>query len=499
MGAHRLLLYILSMSLGGAVIGIDLGIIATTLAQDSFNQYMFPEGTKNVSSLTGAIVSMGSAGNAIGCLVNGLLLERLGRRKTLAYSTFFTIVGSAFQTASNGVALMIIGRFVAGFALGILNPTIPIYISELAKPSERARLVGIFGMLVAIGFCLANWIGYVCSFAKGDTTWRLALGMQIPCAALLLGLAYFLPESPRWCNAVAQKERYEEFHSSLSRIYSDEADDYSVLRAQIEIREQIALEAEQRGNAKLGHALLEIFNKKNIRRTAMAIMVMQVGILSGSLAIQNYQSILYQSLGYKGRSVLLISGCYGFMGIAGQLLNNLFVSDKWSRVRTMWIGCLVLAVMLSVLMALSKFYGDGLHPAGSRAGIAFIFLFSMLYAVFFNSTLYTIAAETFPLHLRGYGTSIAALCQGVTGIWLGQVTPFAFAAIHWKYYTVFISCLLALAVLYGTCLTETNQLSLESIAGKFGDRTISSEKLDLAVKEGEKGPVQVVDHKEVAP
>jgi MFS family permease len=82
--------------------------------------------------------------------------------------------------------------------LGILNPTLPIYISEIARPEERARLVGIFGLLVAIGFCLANWIGYACSFASGDTTWRLALAMQVPAAALLMGLSMFLPESPRW-------------------------------------------------------------------------------------------------------------------------------------------------------------------------------------------------------------------------------------------------------------------------------------------------------------
>ena len=94
---------------------------------------MFPLGTKRVSSLQGAIVSIGSAGNAIGSLFNGFLLERVGRRKTLLISTFFTIVGSVFQTTSNGVALMIVGRCVAGMALGILNPTIPIYISELAR------------------------------------------------------------------------------------------------------------------------------------------------------------------------------------------------------------------------------------------------------------------------------------------------------------------------------------------------------------------------------
>jgi hypothetical protein len=133
--------------------------------------------------------------------------------------------------------------------------------------------------------------------------------------------------------------------------------------------------------------------------------------------------------------------------------------------------------MLSILMALSRYYGDGTHMSGARAGVAFIFLYSALYAVFFNSTLYTIAAETFPQHLRGYGTSIAALCQGVTGIWLGQVTPYAFAAIHWKYYAVFIGSLVALSAFYKAFLTETNQLSLESIAGQFGDETVAVEKV----------------------
>ena len=195
----RFFWYILIISIGGAVVGIDLGLIATTLAQPAFNSYMFPEGTKNVSSLTGAIVSLGSAGNVIGSLINGLLLEKLGRKKTLLVSTFFTIVGSVFQTAANGVALMIVGRFVAGVALGILNPTIPIYISELSRPNERARLVGIFGLLVALGFCLANWIGYACSYASGDASWRLGLAMQCPLAILLMGLSVILPESPRWC------------------------------------------------------------------------------------------------------------------------------------------------------------------------------------------------------------------------------------------------------------------------------------------------------------
>ena len=133
---------------------------------------------------------------------------------------------------------------------------------------------------------------------------------------------------------MVEHDRHEEAEQSLRKLYSDEEEEL-IIRTQIEIREQIQLEAAQRQHKNLGHALIELFTWKNIRRTAMAIMVMQLGILSGSLAIQNYQSLLYASLGYHDRSAILISGCYGFMGIVGQAINLLGVSDKWSRKRTM--------------------------------------------------------------------------------------------------------------------------------------------------------------------
>ncbi|KAM5511700.1 MFS sugar transporter [Fusarium oxysporum f. sp. phaseoli] len=96
--------------------------------------------------------------------------------------------------------------------------------------------------------------------------------------------------------------------------------------------------------------------------------------------------------------------------------------------------------------------------------------------MFFNSTLYTIAAEMFPLHLRGYGSGVSSMFQGVSNIWMSQITTYAFDAIKWKSYFVFIACLVVPGFFYAFYLIETNQVSLEQIAGKFGDTTISLEK-----------------------
>lgn len=133
---------------------------------------------------------------------------------------------------------------------------------------------------------------------------------------------------------MAQKGQAEKFEAVIRRIYESEPEEV-ILKLQLEIQSQLAIEAAERENSTLGHALIELFSRKFIKRTALAIAVMQVGILSGSLAIQNYQSLMYEALGFNGTEVLLISGCYGFMGVIGQLINLAGVSDRWPRVRTM--------------------------------------------------------------------------------------------------------------------------------------------------------------------
>ena len=133
---------------------------------------------------------------------------------------------------------------------------------------------------------------------------------------------------------VAEKDRLDEFHKTLTTLYGSE-DTAFLHRTEMEIREQINFEKTLRSSTRFGHAIIELFGKRYIRRTVIAIIVLQVGILSGSLAIQNYQSLLYGALGFTGRKSLLISGCYGLMGVIGQVINLAGVSDKWPRVRTM--------------------------------------------------------------------------------------------------------------------------------------------------------------------
>ena len=126
--------------------------------------------------------------------------------------------------------------------------------------------------------------------------------------------------------------------------------------------------------------------------------------------------------------------------------------------------------MISILMALSSQYPAGTtSSAGPRAAIAFIFIYSFGYAMFFNAMVWVVPVELFPFFLRSTGLGLAVFGKAVTAIVLSQITPLALENVGWKYYALFIATNFAAAFVYFFWLPETKGKSLEEIAELFGD------------------------------
>lgn len=247
-----------------------------------------------------------------------------------------------------------------------------------------------------------------------------------------------------------------------------------------EMCDQIQLEANTNRMANFTN----LFTRKYIRRTLLACLTVNMMKLSGSNVIQNYQSIMYNSLGYEGQTVLLIGALYGFMAVIGQIINVFFVADHWTRRSTVISGSYTLALLLAVLTALSKLFPGDSNPAGSRAGVAFIFLFAFAYSFFFNSVNWVLVAEIFPLNLRGVGVGFAVFTQAITAIWLSYAASIAFDVIEWKFYFVFIACNLFAGTIYFFFLPETRFLSLEEVGAQFGDEIAIPGTTKLGLEEG---------------
>ncbi|KAF5578576.1 high-affinity glucose transporter [Fusarium subglutinans] len=408
---------------GGFVYGLDSGIIATTFGHDSFKVAIYGPSMVN-TTYQGAIVSVYNAGQAIGGLTTGYVADKLSRKYTILIASILTIIGAVLQCAAVNIGMMITGRLVAGIGCGQILSVVPIYLAEVSKPGQRGFLVGLQGMMIAIGFGVANWIGYAGAFAKGDGQWRIPLAMQLPIPVLLVVMIFFVPFSPR--------------------------------RLVLKDRTQIQLERDQ-GNLNWFTAFGLMFSRKYVRRTLTASFIVTISQLSGSSVIQNFQSVFYQTVGFTGRTSLLISGVYGMMGIIGQVVYLVFVADKMPRTRTLWCGSIVLCVMISICKALSAEFGssNNENQAGARGAIASIFLYSMSYAIFFNAMIWVVPSELFPFSLRTKGIALAVATKAIVAIVLSQITPLAIANVGWRYYSLFISSNAAAAVFYFFILPET--------------------------------------------
>ncbi|KAJ0316420.1 hypothetical protein Brms1b_005450 [Colletotrichum noveboracense] len=466
---------------GGFIYGFDSGIIATTFGHDSFKLKMYGPSMVN-TAYTGAIVSVYNAGQAIGGMTTGYLADRFSRKYTILIASILTIIGSVLQCAAMEVGMMIAGRLIAGIGCGELLSVVPIYLAEVAPPARRGFLVGLQGMMIAIGFGIANWVGFAGAFASGDGQWRIPLAMQLPIPLVLSVMVFFVPFSPRW---LILKDRYEEAKAVLANLHGATDNDDLVGRELIQIREQILMERQQ-GNMNWATAIKQMFSRQYVRRTLTAAFIVTMGQLSGSSVIQNFQNIFYATVGFTGRTALLISGAYGMMGIIGQVIYLAVVADRWPRTRTLWSGSLVLSAMIALCMALSAVYGnkDNDNAAGARAAIAAIFVYSMCYAVFFNAMIWVVPSELFPFFLRTKGLAFAVATKSVTAIVLSQITPLAIASVSWRYYSLFIATNLAAAVFYFFFLPETvsrSGKSLEEIAELFGDDLATNRLGDLDV------------------
>lgn len=94
------------------------------------------------ADVQGGITAAMPGGSFVGALTSGYLTDKLGRRRAIQIGCSIWIIGSIISCASQNIGMLIAGRFINGFSVGICSAQVPVYVSELAPPSKRGRVVG---------------------------------------------------------------------------------------------------------------------------------------------------------------------------------------------------------------------------------------------------------------------------------------------------------------------------------------------------------------------
>ena len=96
------------------------------------------------------VVSILSAGTFFGALTAAPACDFLGRRIGLMVSTVVFTVGVILQTAATDIPLFVAGRFFAGYGVGMISASIPLYQSETAPKWIRGTIVGAYQLAITI-------------------------------------------------------------------------------------------------------------------------------------------------------------------------------------------------------------------------------------------------------------------------------------------------------------------------------------------------------------
>ena len=215
-------------SFASCLIGYESAFFGTTLALPSFtSEFKFETyNPDDLAVLKQNIVSVYQAGAFFGSLAAFVTSYYLGRRYSLMFFNIIFAIGCAMQLACNGdkgLGLIIGGRVLGGFGVGGCSNMTPIYISELAPPAVRGRLVGFYELGWQIGGLVGFWINYGINttMAPSHSQWLIPFGVQlIPCGLLFFG-CFFIPESPRWLLSKGRREQAVKILTWMRQIPAD--------------------------------------------------------------------------------------------------------------------------------------------------------------------------------------------------------------------------------------------------------------------------------------
>ncbi|KAK8240885.1 MFS monosaccharide transporter [Phyllosticta capitalensis] len=447
-------------AIGTFLFGFDTGIATTTIAHQSWIDYM----NKPSDGLTGAVVAVYIAGEALGALTQTFIGDKLGRIRFMQLMCVVVTIGTCIQTASVNIGMFLAGRVLAGYAVGGMVATVPIYLSEISDPKHRGLIGGISGCGISFGTMMSNWVGFSCGYASyGPLQWRLPLGIQIPWGIVMfVGLSTFMPNSPRF---LIRSGKIEEARTEFIKIRRDlqsheVQQEFALMRAQIEF--------EMRREIK---SLKEIF--RHFRHPALvSIAVQTMTSLTGVNVIQYYQTIIYKSLGIDTHTILALAAVYGTVAFISNCITTKYLTDQWGRrpmILTGMAGIIVIEIYTAVML---RFFENTNNKVGKGFAILGIYLFVVCYNGLLNSTTWLYGAEVLPIALRSKVMGLAAASHFIVNVAVTEAGPSAFGNIHENYYYVFVGCTLFFLTIAYLYFPETRQKTLEEIGAAFGERVV---------------------------
>jgi sugar porter (SP) family MFS transporter len=473
---YRVYLCAAIASFASCMIGYDSAFIGTTLALPSFTkEFKFGSMTPDHLALVKSnIVSVYQAGAFFGSLTGYATNYFVGRRRSLLIFSLIFLVGAGMMLGANGqrgLGLIIGGRVLAGFGVGGSSAVVPIYISELAPPAVRGRLVGIYELGWQIGGLVGFWINYGISetLAPSHSQWLIPFAVQLIPAGLLTIGCLFIKESPRW---LLEKGRREQAIKNLVWIRQLPADDIYMVEEVSFIDTAIA---ESKANIGVGFwkPIISVLNNRTLQWRLFigtTLFMWQNG--SGINAINYYSPTVFKSIGIVGTNTSFLTT--GIFGVVKTVLTIIWISvliDHLGRTKLLMGGAIGGGLCMWWIGAYIKVAGvntsGGQLTGSGKATIFFFYLWTAFYTPSWNGTPWVINSEMYDQSVRGLGLAMASASNWFWNFIISRFTPQMFLKMGYGVYFLFASMMILSVPFVYFLVPETKSIPLEAIDRLF--------------------------------
>lgn len=437
-------LYIVAIvaSLGGLLSGYDTGVISGALLFIN-ETWVLPD------TLQGFLVSSVLIGAVIGAATNGILADIFGRKKIIMATAVIFILGSILCAFAPNVYVLILSRIFVGFAVGIVNFVVPLYLSEVSPKNLRGTLVSLYQWAITAGILFSYFINAVFAQAVYNWRWMLFAGV-VPGLVLFIGMC-FMSDTPRW---LVSKNRDDEAKKVFSKIEPD-----------IEPEKEIA---------EIKETLVDNRQEKAFRLKKWMIMPFVVGIgimfaqiCTGINTIIYYAPTIFKTAGFDSN----LTAIYATTGIGVvnfiMTIVAVFFTDRIGRKPLLYFG--LTGVMLSLFALGTSFAFAGVLGSSLKwVAVGSLVTYIICFAMSLGPIGWILVSEVFPLRIRGIAMSVCTVSNFAFNFFVVGSFPVLLHRIGgaWTFWIFGIVSILCIIFVY-FFVPETKGISLEQIESNW--------------------------------
>src|SRR5665213_1182579 len=393
--------------------------------------------------------AIGSAlyGTVLGALFGGWPTDHFGRKKTLLCIGVLYIISALGCAFSNGVTMFIIARVLGGIGIGVSTVAAPLYISEIAPPSYRGRLTGMFQFNIVFGILIAYASNWMLS-GIGENAWRWMLGVAAFPSFIYTVMCFAIPESPRWL--IGRKGDRAAGIKVLKLIEPE------VTTAQVEAdADTIAAASAERVSAG------KFWTWRMRVPILLAFFIAFFNQMSGINAILYFAPRIFEMTGLGAKAALLQSVGIGVTNLIFTFV-GLSLIDRLGRRTLLYIGSF--GYILSLGLVAWAFFTQ--HFAIVPVCI---FAFIAAHAVGQGTVIWVFISEIFPNRHRAEGQTLGCSTHWIFAALLTTFFPAAVSAFPPGYVFLFFCGMMVLQLIWvKTMVPETKGVPLEQIQKQLG-------------------------------